>query len=181
MIILGIDPGSINCGYGVINYINKKYSLIEYGVIKAKKMNEDFPERLKLIHLKINDVISRNKPNVAVFETIFYAKNIQSTIKLSHARSVAILSASLANLEIVEYSPMEVKKSVTGRGNASKEQVQFMVKKMLLIDETPELFDATDALAVAICHSNNLLLNTQKSKNWSDYIKANPNKIVKSK
>jgi crossover junction endodeoxyribonuclease RuvC len=178
MIILGIDPGSINCGYGVIDYTNKKYRLIEYGVIKAKKISEDFPERLKAIHLKINEVIIRNNPDVAVFETIFYAKNIQSTIKLSHARSVAILSASLSNVAIDEYSPMEVKKSVTGRGNASKEQVQFMVKKMLSIEETPELFDATDALAVAICHCNNIGISSKKSKSWSDFIKDNPGKVI---
>ena len=179
MIILGVDPGSINCGYGVIKIIKKDFVLIEYGVIRAKKQFDDLHLRLREIYLRLHEVIKRSKAEEAAFETMYYAKNVQSLIKLTHARSAAILSAVMNDLPIAEYSPTEVKKSVTGRGGAAKEQVQFMVMNMLKIKETPELFDATDALAVAICHALKRDLPATGSKNWADYIKKNPDKIIK--
>lgn len=179
MVILGIDPGSVFCGYGLINKSGNNYSLIEYGVIKAKKINPDMPERMKEIYRRINQVIERNKPDAAVLETTFYSKNVQSLIKLSYARASAILAVSFQNIPIFEYSPREIKQSVTGRGNSSKEQVQYMVKNMLKIDETPELFDATDALAAALCYGFRSNTFKSKTKNWNDFIKQNPDRIVK--
>ena len=178
-IILGVDPGSVICGYGVICKDGSKLSLVEYGVIKAKLKNEVFNERLAHIHNRLNEVILRTGAKIASFETIFFSKNVQSLIKLSHARSAAILSATLNQLEIFEYSANEVKRSVSGRGQASKEQVQFMVKRILNIEETQEFFDATDALAIAICHSYKNQVNSKSPASWKDFVKENPNRIVK--
>jgi len=181
MRILGIDPGSIVCGYGVIDSAGSKLSVVEYGVIQLKKHHEELPLRLKEIFVRIDKLIGRTKPECAAFETMFYAKNVQSLIKLSHARAVAVLSAVMHDLPIFEYTPREVKKSVVGHGTASKEQVQYMMKAMLKIEETPEFFDVTDALAVAVCHSLKSKLPSSKSRNWSDFLKNNPERIAKIK
>ncbi len=179
MIVLGIDPGSVVCGYGVIEANGSNFKLIEYGVINAKKINADFHIRLREIYSRLLKVIDRTKPDYAAFETIFYSKNVQSLVKLSHARSAAILAASMKEISITEFSPREVKKSVTGRGNAGKEQVQFMVKKILNIKETPEFYDSTDALAVALCHSMKSGLPSKSSKSWAAFVKDNPDRIAK--
>ncbi len=179
MIILGIDPGSVVCGYGVVDMQgNNSFSLIEYGVIHAKKSTPEFYERLKEIYKKTDNIIKRTNPDCSAVESMFYAKNAQSLMKLSHARASAILAATMNDLPILEYSPKEVKKSVTGRGAASKEQVSFMVRKILNIKETPEFFDATDALAVAICHGLKSNMPQSKGSSWSDYVKNNPNKVL---
>ena len=179
MRVLGIDPGSVICGYGVIESQNSKLYLVEYGVIKAKKINDSIHIRLKEIYKRLNVVIERTKPDLAAFESMFYSKNAQSLIKLSQARAAAILSAVMFDIDITEYSPREVKKSITGNGNAGKQQVQFMVRTLLSIEETPEFFDSTDALAVAICHVNKNKLPGSKSSSWGDFIKNNPNRVVK--
>jgi crossover junction endodeoxyribonuclease RuvC len=178
MIILGIDPGSVLCGYGVVRKSDNEIALIEYGVIEAKKRYPDFNLRLNEIFDRLTSVIERTKPDAAAFEAIFYAKNPQSLIKLSHARAAAILSVTKKNLPIVEYSAREVKKAVTGRGSSSKEQVQFMVRNLLKISETPQFFDATDALAIAICHSIRSSPTQHKAKSWSEFIKEHPELIL---
>tara|TARA_B100000609_G_C16976154_1_gene311436 strand:- start:322 stop:654 length:333 start_codon:yes stop_codon:yes gene_type:complete len=109
---------------------------------------------------------------------MFYHKNAQSLMKLSHARGAAMAAVGMGELEVFEYSPKTVKKSVTGRGGAAKEQVAFMVLGMLDIKETPEFFDSTDALAVAICHANQFRSGSNKSTSWADYAKNNPDKII---
>lgn len=179
MIIIGIDPGSIICGYGVIETNGSKFSLVEYGVVHAKKKNESMPLRLKEIYTRLNSVVERTLPDFSAFESMYYSKNVQSLMKLSHARSAAMLSMVMREIPIVEYAPTEVKKAVTGKGAASKEQVQYMVKSILGIDETPEFFDATDALAVAICHGLRKDLNSESSGSWSDFIKKNPGRIAR--
>ena len=178
MVILGIDPGSVVCGYGVLLQSDKEISLIEYGVINAKKIQKAFHERLKEIFERLNSVIHRVKPDTAAFESLFYYKNAQSLIKLSHARAASILAAAVNNLPIAEYSAKEIKKAVTGRGNASKEQVQFMVRSTLNISETPEFFDATDALAAAICHAVRSISPVSSSNNWAEFIKNNPERVI---
>lgn len=178
MIVLGIDPGSIICGYGIVEKTGKSLSLVEYGVLQVKKKNEELPLRLKDIFLRLNSVIERTKPDITAFESVFFSKNVQSLAKLSHARGAAILSAAMQDLPIAEYSPREVKKAVTGNGNASKQQVQFMVRTLLKIDETPEFFDATDALAVAICHSLRTESPKKTAKSWSEWVQKNPDRIV---
>ncbi len=182
MIILGIDPGSIVCGYGLIEKKGKAISVVEYGVIKAKKRTEIFYDRLREIYLRLNSVIARNKPDYSVFETMFYSKNAQSLIKLSHARSSAILASLTNNIPIVEFTPREIKKSVTGNGNASKQQVQFMVKEILKIEETPEFYDVSDALATALCfHFKEYSeVYSKNIKDWKKYIEEHPEKVVKN-
>jgi crossover junction endodeoxyribonuclease RuvC len=179
LLVLGIDPGSIICGYGVIETNSKSLSVVEYGVIQAKKKYEELPLRLREIYQRLLEVVKRTKPEAAAFESMFYSKNVQSLMKLTHARSVAILAAVMNDVPIFEYSPREVKKSVVGRGGASKEQVQFMVKTLLKIKETPEFYDVTDALAVAICHSLKYKTLTKSSNSWKDFIKNNPERVAK--
>ena len=133
--------------------------------------------RLREIFLRLERLIERAQPEAAAFETMFYAKNAQSLIKLAQARAAAILPTALMEIPISEYSPREVKKSVTGNGNASKEQVQYMVRTLLNIKETPEFFDATDALAIAICHSIKSKLPSKSANSWKEFIKNNPDRV----
>jgi crossover junction endodeoxyribonuclease RuvC len=177
--ILGIDPGSVICGYGVIEKNLNSLNVIEYGVIKAKKAHELLPDRLKEIYLRLMKVIERTKPDISALETTFYSRNVQSLTKLSYARAAAMLAVSMNNVQIAEYSPREVKKSVTGKGGASKEQVQFMVKTILKIKETPEYFDVTDALAVALCHSLRSEHTHKAGNSWKEFIKNNPERIAR--
>lgn len=178
MIVFGVDPGSVNCGWGAIKYEKNKFTLLEYGIVKLKKMEDDFPKRIDILFRKLSSKVNEYKADIVCIETVFNAKNTQSLIKLTHARAAAMLAGTTNNAEISELSPNEVKKSVTGRGHASKEQVQFMVKTLLNIQETPELFDATDALAVALSYCIRSGKTKGKSKNWSEYIKDNPDKVI---
>ncbi|MFP4368984.1 MAG: crossover junction endodeoxyribonuclease RuvC [Bacteroidota bacterium] len=177
--VLGIDPGSIVCGYGVLDYENGRYTLVEYGVVKAKMKSEDLPGRLKEIFIRLTGVIERTNPDISVFETTFYSKNPQSLTKLSHARSAAMLAALMKGVAVCEYSPREVKKSVTGRGNAAKEQVQYMIRKLLSIDEKHKFYDATDALAVAVCHTVKAGTINSNGRSWEDFIRKNPGRVIK--
>jgi crossover junction endodeoxyribonuclease RuvC len=178
MRVIGIDPGSVVCGYGVVDAKGNSFSLVEYGVIRAKIQSEDFNGRLRILNEAVDKVIKRTSPDISAFETLFFAKNVQSLVKLSHARAVTLLSASQNDIPIFEYSPNEIKKSVTGKGKASKEQVQFMVKKILNIKETPEFYDSTDALAIAICHCMKLGNSNKKgSSSWAQFIKENSDRV----
>lgn len=178
MIVFGIDPGSVNCGWGAIHYENNKFQLIEYGIIQLKKIEDEFPKRIDLLFKRLSAKIAQYNTDVVCIETVFNAKNTQSLIKLTHARAAGMLAGTTNNAQIAELSPNEIKKSVTGRGHASKQQVQFMVKTLLSIQETPELFDATDALAVALayCISSGKVKAT--SKNWAEFIKNNPDRLL---
>ncbi len=153
MIILGIDPGSINCGYGLLEVENRRIVAAGSDVIKLDSKLE-LSERLLQIRNAIRDVILKYKPDVASVESIFYGKNIKSAFTLGHARGVILLALAEQNIPIYTYSPREVKKSVVGNGNASKEQVQYMVTRFLNLKNQPKSEDAADALANAICHFN---------------------------
>lgn len=177
--VLGIDPGSVICGYGVVDKIGNEFHLVEYGAIKAKKLSGNFNQRLNYIFEYIDKVVKRTEPDITSVETMFYSKNVQSLIKLSHARSAAILGVVQNELDVIEYSPNEVKKSVTGKGKANKEQVQFMVKRLLNIKEDPKYYDSTDALAVAICHCvKSGERNLSSSNSWKDFVKNNPDRVL---
>ena len=178
MRIIGIDPGSVVCGYGVIEKDKREIRLVEYGVVQAKKISADLPKRLVEIYDRIETVIRRSAPEAAAFESLFFSKNAQTLMKLSHARAAALVSAARCGLPIAEYAPREIKKSVTGNGNASKDQVSYMVRSMLKIDETPEFFDATDALAIAICHSARMQSGGSKPKSWSEFVDARPDMVI---
>ncbi len=153
MIILGIDPGSYNVGYGILQIEKRK--IVAAGcnsIMVGKSISLD--ERLVKIHAEMQKIIYEYKPNVSAVETIFYGKNIRSAFTLGHARGVILLSLAQANIKANEYSPREVKKAVVGNGNATKEQVKYMVQQILNIDLSKKSEDATDALAIALCEYN---------------------------
>ena len=155
MIILGIDPGSRYCGYGLIEVQNNRIQAAGCDVIKIKE-NLSLPQKLTVIYKGISDVIREYRPDMAAVETIFYGKNIKSAFTLGHARGVILLALANSEITINEYSPREVKKSVVGNGNASKEQVQYMIGKILNLENKNISQDAADALAVALCLFNKL-------------------------
>ncbi|MBF0519294.1 MAG: crossover junction endodeoxyribonuclease RuvC [Nitrospirae bacterium] len=154
MTVIGIDPGSIHCGYGVLHSDDNRLRLVCTGRISppAKK---PLPERLKFIFEKLKDIIAETHPDEMAIEKVFNAKNFISALHLGHARGVAMLCASLSGLTVSEYSALEIKKAVSGYGKADKNQVLQMVKAILNITEDLP-FDSSDALAVAICHINSI-------------------------
>ncbi len=151
MRVLGIDPGTLTSGYGiVVEEDHKLFHVISGGISPSAK--QPFPMRLKKIYEELEKVIDKHRPRVVVVEDLFVSKNIQSALKLGHARGVAILAAMNAGLPVFEYSPLEVKQAVVGNGKAEKKQVQMMVKILLDLPKVPHPADAADALAAAICH-----------------------------
>ena len=155
MRILGIDPGSKVTGYGVIESDGTRTALVTEGVIRTHSMRS-FPEKLRLIHDGIVEVLDEHRPGQMVVEGLFYAMNVKSALKLGHVRGVAILAGVTRGIPVHEYSPLEVKLAVVGYGRADKEQVQRMVAVLLELERPPEPHDAADALAIAICHANQL-------------------------
>lgn len=151
MRVLGVDPGTLTSGYGVISEEDHKLFHIASGGI-SPSAKQPFPRRLKKIYEELVKVIDQYKPHVVVVEDLFVSKNIKSALKLGHARGVAILAAMNAGLPVFEYAPLEVKQAVVGNGRAEKKQVQLMVKVLLDLPKVPTPPDAADALAAAICH-----------------------------
>jgi crossover junction endodeoxyribonuclease RuvC len=151
--ILGIDPGSLKTGFGVIDYQLGKYSYVTSGIIRIA--SRPLPERLAVISEGISQIVEEYAPQVAAVEDVFFARDPRAALKLGQARGAAITASVIKGLGVSEYAPRLVKQSIVGTGAASKDQVQFMVKKMLSLNgELKE--DAADALAVAICHANHL-------------------------
>jgi crossover junction endodeoxyribonuclease RuvC len=191
MIILGVDPGTLITGFGIIEMERGKYSVLTYNVVKNS--GGDFmPIRLKRIYDRLGEIINQYHPDEFAIETAFYGKNVQSALKIGQARGVAILAAVNYEIPTAEYSPREIKKAVTGNGAASKQQVQFMVKTHLQIRETPKYFDATDALAIALCHSFRITggkatswrtrrTTSHTHRNWTGFIHSHPERIVRKK
>jgi len=153
LIILGIDPGSNYCGYGILEIEKGKIVAAGSDVIKVKK-TLTLPEKLNEIYKVISHVIDEYKPDIAAVESIFYGKNIRSAFTLGHARGAILLALAQKKIPVSDYSPREVKKSVVGNGNASKEQVHYMVQRILNLKIKPATHDASDALAVALCQFN---------------------------
>jgi crossover junction endodeoxyribonuclease RuvC len=151
MRVLGIDCGSRITGYGVIDTDGADCVFVRCGVIRSRP-SDPMSDRLKSIYNGIVSVIHELQPEAAAFENLFYATNVQSALKLGHVRGVSIFAAAEANVPVFEYSPLEVKSAVTGYGRAEKSQVQHMVRALLRLNAQPEPYDASDALAVAICH-----------------------------
>jgi crossover junction endodeoxyribonuclease RuvC len=149
-IIIGIDPGSIRTGFGIIRSEKNKLSHIAHGTIHAK--GNDVPARLHHIHRELCEIIALHKPEMAAIEEVFMKINIQSALKLGQARGVALVALAHYALPIAEYSAREIKKTSVGYGAASKEQIQFMVRAQLQLTQSPQA-DAADALAIAICHA----------------------------
>lgn len=150
-IILGIDPGTAVLGYGIILERGKELSLVSMGVIKLNHL-DDHGLKLQRIFQKTTALIEEYKPDCMALESPFYGKNIQIMLKLGRAQGVAMAAALNRNIPIFEYAPRRIKQSVTGRGDASKEQVAAMLQSLLKFEEQPKFLDATDGLAVAVCH-----------------------------
>ncbi len=149
---LGIDPGSRVTGYGVVEQAAGRIIRVDHGEIRIKN-GEPFTRCLTRIFDELTEVIERTKPDAVALEDIFYGKNVKSLIKQGHVRGVALLAASRSGVPAYEYTPLEVKKAVVGYGQAEKHQVQMMIRAILQLPETLPP-DASDALAVAICHTN---------------------------
>lgn len=176
-IILGIDPGTTVTGYGILKIEGNKLEVLQYGVIHLDKY-EDHYVRLQKIFERVIQVIEEYTPDEMALEAPFYGKNIQSMLKLGRAQGVAMAAALSRQIPITEYAPKKVKQSVTGNGNASKEQVASMLVVQLKIKEIPELLDATDALAVALCHHfQQRFGSTSKAKSWGAFVADNPNRV----
>lgn len=156
MIILGIDPGLRNTGYGVISYQPHRLQFISAGLIKTNT-KQAFSEKLRTLYDGISEVITLHKPDVFAIEETFYNTNAKTSLLLGHARGVLILAGAHAKLDVLEYAAKFVKKALTGNGSASKEQVKYMVERILKYDRLPENnFDISDALAVALTHQNQI-------------------------
>ena len=153
MKIIGIDPGLVQTGFGIINVRDNHVSLIDYGIIKPVS-RDTLSNRLLTIFNNMCEIISNYNPQVFAIEDVFYGKNVKSAMRLGQARGAAMVAAASKNMPIYEYSARKVKQSITGNGNAHKSQIQFMVKSKLQMDHNPEPMDAADALAIALCHDH---------------------------
>ncbi|MBI5463749.1 MAG: crossover junction endodeoxyribonuclease RuvC [Ignavibacteriales bacterium] len=191
MIILGVDPGSLTTGYGVVDFRGSSYRLLACDVVR-NSADAAMPIRLKSIYERLVAVIRKFKPDAMAIESAFYGKNVQSTLKIGYVRGVSLLAAVQCGIPTVEYSPREVKRAIAGNGAASKERVQFMVKSILGLNELPKPLDISDALAVALCHSHYVAPFAKKSRahahlkraagqSWSQFILNHPERIARSR
>jgi crossover junction endodeoxyribonuclease RuvC len=150
MLILGIDPGTANTGYGVVRGGGPALpTLVECGVIRTKP-RQPLPVRLREIYEGVQELLDRHKPDAVSVEDVFYARNVRTTVVLGHARGVILLAAEQAGLVVNEYAPSEIKKAVVGTGSATKEQVQFMLTRLLRLRSVPQPSDAADGIAAAL-------------------------------
>ncbi len=177
-VILGIDPGTVMMGYALISIQKGKPSLLFMDTLKLGSKKNVY-ERLQMIHHKVCAVVNEYHPTTFAIEAPFFGKNVQSMLKLGRAQGVAIAAAMQFGIEVTEYSPKKIKQSITGNGNAEKEQVWKMLQRIMNIEQKPQYFDATDALAVALCHHYQAispLAKLAKSKGWEDFIAKNPHR-----
>jgi len=187
-IILGIDPGTAVMGYGLVLEKGPKIELISLGVIKMEKI-DDHMLKLQRIFEKTVALIDNYKPDCLAIEAPFYGKNIQVMLKLGRAQGMAIAAALSRNIVITEYAPRKIKQSITGNGNATKEQVAAMLQTLLKFTETPDFLDATDGLAVAVCHSFQRISTSSSSSSgkrkksysgWETFVKDNAARVKKT-
>ena len=181
-IILGIDPGTLVMGYGLIQITGSTIKLVEMDILKPGKVDDPY-RKLQLIYNTVSGLIIKYKPDVFAIEAPFFGKNVQSMLKLGRAQGVAIAAAMRHDLAVTEYAPKKIKQSITGNGNASKEQVLKMLQRLLCFNEDPKYFDASDALAVAVCHyfqeSQQPVSTSKKVNGWNDFLQKNPDRLKK--
>ena len=181
-VILGIDPGTNILGYGVILVDTKKTHYVDMGVLDLRKEKDHFV-KIKKIFDCVSELIDKYNPTDLAVEAPFYGKNVQSMLKLGRAQGVAMAAAISRDVPISEYAPLKIKMSITGSGRASKEQVSYMLQKILKIPDENMLrqLDASDGLAAALCHfyQSGVSSRTTKYKDWKDFAKKNPKKISK--
>lgn len=180
---MGIDPGTILMGYGVIEVSSKGIALVMMDVLKLSSRKDAY-ERLQIIHEKVCTLVNEHTPNALAIEAPFFGKNVQSMLKLGRAQGVAIAAAMQSGVPVTEYSPRKIKQSITGNGNADKLQVLKMLQRIVSFEEDPKYFDATDALAVAVCHhfqgniqASNGNRTTKKLNGWKDFLTQNPGRL----
>jgi crossover junction endodeoxyribonuclease RuvC len=178
-IVLGIDPGTTVMGYGLIHIKGNNMELIVMGVLRLEKVT-DHALKLQKIFERVISLIDEYKPDELAIEAPFFGKNVQSMLKLGRAQGVAIAGALSRNMPVNEYSPKKIKQSITGNGNASKEQVSAMLKSLLKFTEAPEFLDATDGLAAAVCHHFQRKPSGAKKtySGWKAFITENPGKKI---
>ena len=181
--IMGIDPGSNFMGYAIIQTTGKKNKpeLIVSGVVEMKKLADPYL-KLQRVFQRTLQVIDSYQPDELAIESQFQGKNIQSMLKLGRAQGVAIAAALQRDIPIFEYAPRKIKMSITGTGTASKEQIALLLGKFMVMPDTISTLDETDAIAIAYCHylqANLPSTGDAKSKNWGDFIRKNPDKLVK--
>jgi crossover junction endodeoxyribonuclease RuvC len=178
-IILGLDPGTQVMGYGLIEQRGGKLLVLQMGVIRLEKYPDHFV-KLQKIYERIVQIITEYLPDEVAIEAPFYGQNVQSMLKLGRAQGVAIAAALSRDVPVMEYLPKKIKMAVTGNGNASKEQVAAMMQKLLNFTETAPFLDATDALAVAVCHHFQGKITSSKGTSWKAFLSENPDKIKKT-
>lgn len=184
--ILGIDPGTNILGYSIIECTGKNISILTMDVLVLGQ-KEEMNTKMKKLFDKIVDITDIYKPDILAIEAPFFGKNVQSMLKLGRAQGLCIAAAFSRSVPFVEYSPRKIKQSITGNGAASKEQVANMLKRILDFDEIPQYLDATDSLAVAVCHfyqqsspcpkTTEETKKQRKTKSWSSFISQNPNRV----
>ncbi|MFZ4375831.1 MAG: crossover junction endodeoxyribonuclease RuvC [Saprospiraceae bacterium] len=183
--ILGVDPGTVKMGYALLEINGNQMKTMDIGVIFLDALS-DHPTRLLKILERLQSIIDTYKPTIMAIEAPFYAKNVQSMLKLGRAQGVAMAIGMDKGLEIFEYSPRKIKQSVTGNGNASKEQVAYLLQSQLKVDLTGQFLDATDALSAAVCHFyQNGKISTSTTKTpvkkskvtWKNFLADNPDRL----
>lgn len=178
-IIMGVDPGTAIMGYGIVLEKGNKLELLTMGVVRMDHLEDHFL-KLRRIFEKTISLIDQYHPDSLAIEAPFYGKNIQVMLKLGRAQGIAMAAALSRNIDVTEYAPRKIKQSITGKGTASKEQVAAMLQRLLNFKETPEFLDATDGLAVAVCHSFQRINTTGSTKSysgWSAFVKDNQKRL----
>lgn len=176
---MGIDPGTAIMGYGIILEKGSKIELISMGIVRMDHLEDHFL-KLQRIFQKTIDLLEAYQPDVLAIEAPFYGKNIQVMLKLGRAQGIAMAAALSKSISVCEYAPRKIKQSITGKGTASKEQVAAMLQRLLNFKETPEFLDATDGLAVAVCHSFQRIGEQSQGKSysgWDAFVKDNKKRI----
>jgi crossover junction endodeoxyribonuclease RuvC len=180
--ILGIDPGTNVLGFAILDASKQKMQVIEIGVVTFAHISDDHTVKLRYIFEQIQDLIRQHKPTEMAIEAPFFGKNVQSMLKLGRAQGVAIAAGMVNSVEITEYFPKKIKQAVTGNGNASKEQVAGMLENILHTKFSEKYFDATDALAAAVCHwfqSSRNPVGAKSYGGWKSFVQQNPDKVGK--
>lgn len=177
-IILGIDPGTTLMGYGIITGGGKSPEYVDMGVVDLKRAGDHYM-KLRLIYERTLELMKKYLPDEVAIEAPFYGKNVQSMLKLGRAQGVAMAAVLSRDVPVFEYAPRKIKLSITGAGDASKEQVAHMLMRMFDLKELPKNLDATDGLAAAVCHfyQNGIVLPKSGAKNWEEFIRKNPDRI----
>ena len=178
-VIMGIDPGTAIMGYGIVLEKGSKIELVSMGIVRMDHLDDHFL-KLQRIFEKTIGLIDEYKPDVLAIEAPFYGKNIQVMLKLGRAQGIAMAAALSRNISVTEYAPRKIKQSITGKGTASKEQVAAMLQRLLNFRETPDFLDATDGLAVAVCHSFQRISTNSTGKSysgWDAFAKDNKKRI----